>query len=180
MQTIIKKSRYGDSVSTPHRLCGHLLLTLYLAHRNRSDLCDLRLRCPSRTPEIAAISETRASNAALRFKGCDGKSLAICDFGLRCLSPKPLLSAGSLAILAPSLDGRNRAIVITESLARVTAAIRSTSVRWRSYLTPKTQKLVLTDPVFVVPRFGSRDWRSLVEHSFLQNGLRELIAFAER
>ena len=24
-----------------------------LAHRNRSDFCDLRLRCPSRTPEIA-------------------------------------------------------------------------------------------------------------------------------
>ena len=40
-----------------------------LAHRNRSDFCDLRLRCPSRTPEIAAISETRESNAALRFKG---------------------------------------------------------------------------------------------------------------
>ena len=40
-----------------------------LAHRNRSDSCDLRLRCPSRTPEIAAISETRQSNAALRFKG---------------------------------------------------------------------------------------------------------------
>ena len=39
-----------------------------LAHRNRSDFCDLRLRCPSRTPEIAAISETRESNAALRFK----------------------------------------------------------------------------------------------------------------
>ena len=38
-----------------------------LAHRNRSDFCDLRLRCPSRTPEIA-ISETRESNAALRFK----------------------------------------------------------------------------------------------------------------
>ena len=30
-----------------------------LAHRNRNDFCDLRLRCPSRTPEIAAISETR-------------------------------------------------------------------------------------------------------------------------
>ena len=29
-------------------------LCLYdLAHRNRSDFCDLRLRCPSRTPEIA-------------------------------------------------------------------------------------------------------------------------------
>ena len=26
---------------------------LALAHRNRSDFCDLRLRCPSRTPEIA-------------------------------------------------------------------------------------------------------------------------------
>ena len=26
-----------------------------LAHRNRSDFCDLRLRCPSRTPEIARL-----------------------------------------------------------------------------------------------------------------------------
>ena len=26
---------------------------MYLAHRNRRDFCDLRLRCPSRTPEIA-------------------------------------------------------------------------------------------------------------------------------
>ena len=40
-----------------------------LAHRNRSNFCDLRLRCPSRTPEIAAISERRESNGALRFKG---------------------------------------------------------------------------------------------------------------
>ena len=28
-------------------------------HRNRSDFCNLRLRCPSRTPEITVISETR-------------------------------------------------------------------------------------------------------------------------
>ena len=28
-------------------------LVRILAHRNRSDFCDLRLRCPSRTPEIA-------------------------------------------------------------------------------------------------------------------------------
>ena len=35
------------------------------------------------------------------------------------------------------LDGRNRAIVIAESLARVIVAIRIASVRWRSYLTPK-------------------------------------------
>ena len=39
-----------------------------LAHRNRVDFCDLRLRCPSRTPRNRAISETRESNAALRFK----------------------------------------------------------------------------------------------------------------
>ena len=39
------------------------------AHRNRSGFCDSRLRCPSRIPEIAAISETRQSSAALQFKG---------------------------------------------------------------------------------------------------------------
>ena len=38
------------------------------------------------------------------------------------------------------LDGRNRAIVIAESLARVVAAIRTTSVRWRSDLPPKRRK----------------------------------------
>ena len=36
-----------------------------------------------------------------------------------------------------SLDGRNRAIVIAESLARLIAAIRIACVRWRSYLAPK-------------------------------------------
>ena len=30
-----------------------VLSQLNLAHRNRSDFCDLRSRCPSRTPEIA-------------------------------------------------------------------------------------------------------------------------------
>ena len=39
--------------------------------------------------------------------------------------------------LLPTLDGQNRAIVIAESLARVFAAIRIASVRWRSYLPPK-------------------------------------------
>ena len=42
---------------------------MVLAHRTRSDFCDLRLRWPSRAPKIAAISETRNSNDALRFKG---------------------------------------------------------------------------------------------------------------
>ena len=36
-----------------------------------------------------------------------------------------------------ALDGRNRAIVVAESLARVIVAIRIASVRWRSYLPPK-------------------------------------------
>ena len=35
------------------------------------------------------------------------------------------------------LDGRNRAIVIAESLARVIAAIRIASIRWQSYLPRK-------------------------------------------
>ena len=61
-----------------------------------------------------------------------------------------------------SLDGRNRAIVFAESLARVIAAIRIASVRWRSYLPLKSQNLVLVDPVSVALRFESRDWRSLV------------------
>ena len=62
----------------------------------------------------------------------------------------------------PTLDGRNRARVSAESLARVLAAIRITSVRWRSYLPLKTQNLVRADPAFVALQFESRDWRSLV------------------
>ena len=41
-----------------------------LAHRNRSDFCDLRLRCPSRTPEIA------------RFRKQD-KAMLHCDLRVR-------------------------------------------------------------------------------------------------
>ena len=62
---------------------------------------------PIADPGNRAISETRQSSVALRFKRCDGKSLAICDFRLRFLSPKPLLSAGFLAICL-----RQRAIAI--------------------------------------------------------------------
>ena len=60
-----------------------------------------------------------------------------------------------------NLDGRNRARVVAESLARVIAAIRITSVRWRSYFPLKTQNLVLVDPAFVALRFESRDRRTL-------------------
>ena len=41
-----------------------------LAHRNRSDFCDLRLRCPSRTPEIARFpkQEKAMSHCDLRVR----------------------------------------------------------------------------------------------------------------
>ena len=48
--------------------------------------------------------------------------------------PQKRLRFRSLRGKTQSLDGRNRAIVIAESLARVIAAIRIASVRWRSYL----------------------------------------------
>ena len=44
-----------------------------------------------------------------------------------------LFCAGSCEI-GRLIDGRNHAIVIAEPLARVLAAIRIASVRWRSYL----------------------------------------------
>ena len=43
-------------------------------------------------------------------------------------------------------DWQDHVIVIEESLARVIAASRITSVCWLSYLPPKTQKLVLIAP----------------------------------
>ena len=58
--------------------------------------------------------------------------------------------------------GRNHALVIAKSLARVIAAIRITSVLWRSYLLPKPQNVVLIDPTFVALRFELRYWRSFV------------------
>ena len=51
-----------------------------------------------RTPEIAAISETRESNAALRYLRVRWKVA----FGLRFLSPKPLHFYGISGDLAPS------------------------------------------------------------------------------
>ena len=61
-----------------------------LAHRNRSNFGDLRLRCPLRTPEIASGFADKAKQYCIAIQGCDGKSLAICDFELRFLSVKPL------------------------------------------------------------------------------------------
>ena len=54
-----------------------------------------------------------------------------------CVTHLNLEKAGILHI--PTSDGRNRARVIAESLARVFAAMRITSVRWQSHLPPNTE-----------------------------------------
>ena len=50
--------------------CAFLALEIVLAHRNRNDFCDLRLRCPSRTPEIARFpkQETAMMHCDLRVR----------------------------------------------------------------------------------------------------------------
>ena len=64
VSTAPKMMRYPPCYLVSHRhICAmshknkhEIILGYYgytLAHRNRSDFCDLRLRCPSRTPEIA-------------------------------------------------------------------------------------------------------------------------------
>ena len=58
------------------------------------------------------------------------KEVAIWDLTLAAIAQNVHCSD----LFCTSLDGRNRAIVIAESLARVIAAIRITSVCWRSYL----------------------------------------------
>ena len=58
----------------------------------------MRLRCPSRTPEIASDFPDKAKHGCVAIQGCNGKSLAFWGFELRFLSPKPLLSGGMLAI----------------------------------------------------------------------------------
>ena len=73
-----------------------------LAHRNRSDFCDLQLRCPSPTPEIASDVQDMATQCCIVVQGCDGKSLAICDFELRILSPKPHAISSIFGDLGPS------------------------------------------------------------------------------
>ena len=49
---------------------GFLCLVSHYTHRNRSDFCDLRLRCPSRTPEIARFPKQE-------------KAMLHCDLRLR-------------------------------------------------------------------------------------------------
>ena len=55
------------------------------------------------------------------------------------------------------LDGAKSRKSYRRIARRVIAAIRITSVRWRSFLPLKTQNLVLVDPAFVALRFELRD-----------------------
>ena len=50
------------------------------------------------------------------------------------ITPPPLILFSLVACGWSGLDGRHRAIVLAESLARVVTAFRSIGVRWRSYL----------------------------------------------
>ena len=72
-----------------------------LAHRNRSDFCDLRLRCPSRTPEIARFPrhETAMMHCDLRVRWKVASDLR---FRAAISEPKTPSFCGISGDLAPS------------------------------------------------------------------------------
>ena len=74
---------------------------MHLAHRNRSDFCDLRLRCPSRTPEIARSprQETAMMHCDLRVRWKDASDLR---FRAAISEPKTPSFCGISGDLAPS------------------------------------------------------------------------------
>ena len=78
-------------------------LTIFksLAHRNRSDVCDLRLRCPSRTPEIARFpgQEKAMLHCDLRLRWKDASDLR---FRAAISEPKTPSFCGISGDLAPS------------------------------------------------------------------------------
>ena len=96
-----------------------------------------------------------------------------------------LLFPEKIRYLGPrNLDGRNRARVTAESLARVVAAIRITSVRWWSYLPPKhgdwSQRPCVRLSAIRIAHSAFVGSVFVPQCMELRNGLRELIAFAER
>ena len=89
-------------------LCKELLTTrwtigchVHLAHRNRSDFCDLRLRCPSRTAEIARFprQETAMMHCDLRVRWKVASDLR---FRAAISEPKTPSCCGISGDLAPS------------------------------------------------------------------------------
>ena len=125
-----------------------------------SDCTDGGVNADSEGQEGGAM---RFESAAISQK-CRFRSGLACDF--RCgLELRVTLRPKSLAICGRGgkdtiLDGRNRARVIAESLARV--IVESLAFVGGHISLQKPQNLVLTDPVFVALRFESRDWRSFV------------------
>ena len=88
--------------------------------------------------------------------------------------------------MATTFDGRNRAIVIAESLAESYRCDSTWLAFVGAHIPPPPQKKhrIWSSQALRSLRCGSNraDWRSLVEYSFhveLWNGLRELAAFAE-
>ena len=73
----------------------------HLAHQNRSDFCDLRLRCPSRTPEIARFprQETAMTHCDLRVRWKVASDLRFRD---AISEPKTPSFCGISGDLAPS------------------------------------------------------------------------------
>ena len=117
----------------------------------------------AKSPDKFEEISTKVSRKAGKVRNHGSKAplwlhgiLSICTRLLRSSrNPSSLLQSSE------TLDGRNRAIVIAESLARVIAAIRiATCVG--GHISPRNIEISPHRPLSVVLRFESRDWRSFV------------------
>ena len=90
----------GGHVRNPMKYVLTMFLP-HLAHRNRSDFCDLRLRCPTRTPEIARFprQETAMMHCDLRVRWKVASDLR---FRAAISEPKTPSCCGISGDLAPS------------------------------------------------------------------------------
>ena len=82
-------------------ICSHPLFSMGSQLPERTEIAAIFAICDCdahRGPQKSRDFRNKRKQCRIAIWGCDGKSLAICDFGLRFLSPKTLLSAGILAI----------------------------------------------------------------------------------
>ena len=103
-----------------------------LAHRNRSDFCDLRLRCPSRTPEIARFprQETAMMHCDLRVRWKVASDLR---FRAAISEPKPpSCCRGFLAIWLRQRGNRSRLRLCDFGALSSLAAPKGYQNRWVS------------------------------------------------
>ena len=102
----------------------------------------------SESPKSGQSKPGRKQISATVRKTCHRKEAEGCK--------RPQMRAKeSLNVKIANLDGGNRVIVIAESLARVIAAIRITSVRWRSY-PPKHTEISPHSPLRSLCRNSNR------------------------